>query len=514
MAKYKSPWSVGQRKTVFIDANDPRVNTSKDLEKTRANMGRDVEIVTSNQPISIEEYEFNQYWFDSMYKVSNAKDSGYVTSSNAYGKNLYGVGPSGRYNDYNTTTYPLTGILSIYDKLKVILTQKKFYITDLSKSIIPEQINIDLSGNYITSGRIGTASYNSFTNTKGYIAKHSSDMSSIVWSKDIVPPVGDTIGTAKSAVDKDGNVYVYGLRSHPDTYSGINYTHNVAYIIKYDTNGVIQWQKTIKSYYWIADAIPTDFAFDSDGYIYILSYANYVYAPSPILTKINPLDGSVIWTKYYTGYGETNYSRSMIIDSNNNIYITAVVSASPNNGVVLIQVDTNGSVIWSKKIISNAVYTNIALDLALDSQQNLYFLSETGSYGGAHIIKLDVAGDIKWIRFLDSNSVASNLFNISINSDNDIYLTGRGGGAGSQGSELFSGKIPSDGSLTGNYIIPAATTADTYTISYISTTLNISSYTANTTNITNTISNDTSTSTSISLSVSDLTYSQRGIFIA
>jgi hypothetical protein len=56
LTKYNSPFSVSHRKTIFIDAKDPRVNSEANLDKARARLGSDVEIVNTGTPIEIQDY--------------------------------------------------------------------------------------------------------------------------------------------------------------------------------------------------------------------------------------------------------------------------------------------------------------------------------------------------------------------------------------------------------------------------------------------------------------------------
>jgi hypothetical protein len=56
MTKYRSPFSVDYQTPVFIASNDPRNKNEGNLEKYRARIGRDVEIVNMGQPLVLEEY--------------------------------------------------------------------------------------------------------------------------------------------------------------------------------------------------------------------------------------------------------------------------------------------------------------------------------------------------------------------------------------------------------------------------------------------------------------------------
>lgn len=51
MSKYRSPFSVNRRNTVFIGSKDPRY---KNIEINRSRVGRDIIIKNTGNPLKIE----------------------------------------------------------------------------------------------------------------------------------------------------------------------------------------------------------------------------------------------------------------------------------------------------------------------------------------------------------------------------------------------------------------------------------------------------------------------------
>lgn len=191
------------------------------------------------------------------------------------------------------------------------------------------------------------------------------------------------------------------------------------FIIKYNTNGIVQWATYIPA--TLPSPIPdpppnppysttiNSISIDTSNNIYVLgSYisngtvtlqdasgfvqspssttlpANSITTPNTFLAKYSS-NGQVIWAKYFTSDDVT--PKCVQVDNSNNIYIT-------------------GSYISSTLV-------------NLDGTVSL----PASSQGGAYLIKYDLSGNILWATYIQgTNSTIG--FNISVDSSNNIFVVG------------------------------------------------------------------------------------------
>jgi hypothetical protein len=524
MTKYESPFSVGRRQTVFVGSDDPRNKNGGSLEKYRSRLGRDVIVKDIGQPLTLDEYVEpeppNTYWISDMYKEATANytlSGAWFASLTGSSTNIYNWGSSRRIR--SSPTEKVNGIFSAYNKNRTVLNQKKFYIDDANTSIYTYSSNLASDNKYMCSGIIGVNP--SFTNSKAYVAKYESDMSSTVWANSIAAPspyqitgFGDDSPTVCSTIDSSDNIYVAGSRKILVEGSTTVY-RNIVFALKYNSSGVLQWQKKVVPTNFIQGLGATDIKIDASGNLYLLGYNDYSTASKPFIIKFNSADGTVIWQKSYSVGSSSSYqSRSMVIDSSGNIYVDIVfiVGSSNTPGAHLLKIDSSGSVIWSR-IIPKAQVDSIIISngtcLAIDSENNIYW---TISLSTSYILKIDSLNTLLW-----SNKISLNCYiqNIAINSDNDIYLSGSLATSTSTDFPITI-KLPSDGSLSGaTYTVPdiSGISSSSYSLTYDPVTFTYPSQTYTPTTTTYTVSAGDMISTSLSILVTDLTYLERGVFI-
>ena len=253
-------------------------------------------------------------------------------------------------------------------------------------------------------------------------------------------------------VDSSGNVYVVGTSRSmgPGQSSGT--------ITKLNTSGTVQWQRTFgvaSPQYNNGNCV----AVDSNGNVYIGAMSsdssnNMWYAA---IIKYNS-SGTLQWTKFVGNNGVTNYISGITIDSSDNIYVTGVLGGSGNSPAFIAKLDTSGTVQW-QRTLSGSFYT-VCNSITVDSSANVYVCGYTdisgAGYTDAFIIKYNTSGTIQWQRTFGS-SVADGGNDIKADSSGNIYIVGTSDSFTAYTypgyKDIFVAKLPNDGSNTGSFVV-------------------------------------------------------------
>ena len=170
-------------------------------------------------------------------------------------------------------------------------------------------------------------------------------------------------------------------------------------------------------------------AVDQSNHVYS---ANWDYNPAGdiTLTKRNS-DGIVLWNTSFDNQDNTRHEVVTWIatDSQNNCLVAGTIRSGFSNPVdaasVLMKFDTNGNLIWRTIFESNfeGSYTKKML---VDSNDNIYLLGlGMGSNGlVTRVKKFDTSGVPIWT-FYDSNGIGAPI-NIKFTPDNALLVVGRG----------------------------------------------------------------------------------------
>lgn len=217
-------------------------------------------------------------------------------------------------------------------------------------------------------------------------------------------------------VDSSNNVYVVGYCNISGAFQAL--------IVKYNSSGVLQWQKIVGPYTNLPVSA-NSIDFDSSGNIYALGtvtvspgyYAFY-------LLKIDT-NGNLIWQKQYDD-GNNNQGFSIKLDSSNNIYMLGYrgTYGSSVYKTILIKCDSSGSILWQKSLQSG--YTDTPKTVKIDSTGYVYVAGTTnnGSIHTVFLAKYDNSGTLQWQRALTGSNPICN--GMSIDSNDNIYLAGSG----------------------------------------------------------------------------------------
>jgi len=293
-------------------------------------------------------------------------------------------------------------------------------------------------------------------------------------------------------VDSSDNAYVTGFTS--STGAG----DFDALVAKYNSSGVIQWQRVIGG---TGREIGYGAAVDSSDNVYVSAHSSSSGAGGPdlLLVKYNS-SGTVQWQRTLGGTGG-DVAQGVSVDSSDNVYVGgyAFVPAVGNH-FLIAKYNSSGTLQWQRTIGLATSGNNHCI--SFDSLDNVYLIGETSSQGagGADflIVKYNSSGVIQWQRTLGSTGSEEGR-GISVNSQDDLVLVGFTSAAGEGSRDVLIATLPSDGSLTGTYVLDGVNmvyAASTLTSSTSSFTAATSSLTAATSSLTSSTSTLTDSSTS------------------
>ena len=221
------------------------------------------------------------------------------------------VDSSGNYYPVGTAGY-VVGFVAKFNSSNVLQWQKSFTPADPSNHfIIFYSSCVDSSGNIYCCGNYQD---NASNINYGVIVKINSS-GAIVWQRYVGNAPYD-VTFFYISIDSSNNLYVAGY--------GSTATSFVTYIVKYNSSGVLQWQRSL------SDSIGQfgiGIAVDSSGNYYVTGRDNN-FLPSSSLTFKLPTDGTRTGT-----YGSYTYAASSLVDSAGDMYVNNATYPTSNPGL-------------------------------------------------------------------------------------------------------------------------------------------------------------------------------------
>lgn len=288
----------------------------------------------------------------------------------------------------------------------------------------------------------------------------------LLWSVKYNSP-GNLDETPKAFdVSKAGDIYITGS-------SGLNFDYN-SLTVKYNSNGVLQWDKIFTGIIegndiaidregnilivgnsrkilkynpngdtlWTRDIIISNYSniltkliVDDSSNVYAAGYSSFNTQTTNYLTVKYNSSGSLIW---YSLYGVTGYAasaNSIAIDSSKNVYVVGVLNV-PQPGFwdnVLIKISKNGILQWAKNYtgINNnhsCSVTPVGLSVTSNGNNIFYTTSCYASVSSQFVtISYNSNGDTNWVRLYSMNVTGipnNNPVNLKMDSYSNIYITG------------------------------------------------------------------------------------------
>ncbi|MBT6498915.1 MAG: hypothetical protein HOK67_03345, partial [Deltaproteobacteria bacterium] len=240
-------------------------------------------------------------------------------------------------------------------------------------------------------------------------------------------------------VDSSNDVYIAG-KTEGTLESGITRASDTSsdiILIKYDSTGDSKWQKQLGS-------SKNDWAFavaaDSQNNIYVTGKTEGALTGSNLggsdifLAKYDK-NGGHLWTRQ-TGTSTDESAYGIVIDSNNNIYITGHtqgrIGTMPHKGkrdIFVIKLNTSGEITWSRQIGSDQ--DDYARGIALDVFGNIlvtgysYGDFVTTNLGDSDLVlfKMDTDGDLLWWKQMGTDLKEQGK-SVLVDGNGDVFVAG------------------------------------------------------------------------------------------
>ena len=296
------------------------------------------------------------------------------------------------------------------------------------------------------------------------VAKFSST-GALVWQRKVKE---NNFGRgAAVAVDSSGNVYATGV-----VVSSTPSVQNCVFTVKYNSSGVLQWQRKLTD----NSALGYGIAVDASGNVYVTGIAfndgNNDYC---IVAKYDT-SGTLQWSRNFQQ--GISYGSGIAVNSSGDVYVAATILGAY---IALVKYNSSGTLQWQRKLEQGS---GSASGVALDSSGNPYIVGSLND-GSSYILtaKYNSSGTLQWQRKLNVSGQTDRGFNIAIDSSDGIYVCGQARPTVNQNFSVVakynsSGVIQWQRSLFENSTSGNAVTTDTSGNVYLASTANNNTYMA------------------------------------
>lgn len=318
--------------------------------------------------------------------------------------------------------------------------------------------NVYVAGNYADTVAFGNTSKIAPAERDAFVAKYNNN-GVLQWVQTLASTGPSEAFAVK--VDASGNVVVTGTYGGTATFGSTTKTAvgNDIFIVKYNTNGVFQWVKTIEYFVFFPSL-----ALDNSGNVYITGgFTNTITIETTSRTSLGSFDmmlakfgsdGSLQWLQSAGGTGQ-DMGTKLATDAAGNVYVTGHLYYTETFGglsvvrkgetdMFVAKYNASGAIQWVQT--AGGSYPDNAEGIALDAAGNVYvtgFFQNNASFGTINkttnggpdvfIVKYDNNGS-----FLDVQTFGGGegdfVKGIAVDNAGSVYVTGAFGGTISFGN--------------------------------------------------------------------------------
>lgn len=297
------------------------------------------------------------------------------------------------------------------------------------------------SMSYDSTGSIWIGGVDSPTSSnRGLLLNYLSD--GTLQSQKVYGPTGNYNYFNSMTHDSSDNIIVGGTMTRAGA-TGFTYS---AGIVKFSSSGVIQWQKSVYDSSYNGGGITS---VDSSDNVYLTVDGNN--GDKIYVVKFNS-SGSTTWVRRLS-MGSTTISKGSAVDSLDNLYVSFTTSSFGTGTIACVaKLNSAGTVQWCRSLGSyeEGLYSD---SLLVDSNDDVYltFRNDTGADPDIIIAKYNSSGSLQWQRSLRSSSddYPQNGYTGLDQNDNPL-ISFYSKALSSDWSGVFA-KLPPDGSGTGTY---------------------------------------------------------------
>jgi len=237
------------------------------------------------------------------------------------------------------------------------------------------------------------------------------------------------------AVDASGNVYMTGTSNSQGAGSGD------VFISKYNASGTIQWQRSLGG---ASNDAGYSIALDSSANIYICGFSTTTNA---LITKYDT-SGVIQWQRLLGNSGNGIVGRAIAVDTSGNVYITGEFLFSSREQIFIAKYNTSGTLQWQRRL--GGATDDVGRGIAVDSSGNVYVTGGVTSQGAGGndllIAKYDTSGAIQWQRSLGGAGFDVGL-GITLDVSGNIYISGYTDSQGVGGNDVLIAKYNTSGTI-------------------------------------------------------------------
>ena len=376
-------------------------------------------------------------------------DEGYGVAIDSVG-NIYICGTT-----INPADSTLDAFVAKYNTNGVIQWQRRL---GGASSDYTYSIAVDSNSNVYIAGRTDSQGAG---NSDALIAKYN-DSGVIQWQRSLG---GTSVDLANGiAVDGSGNAYIVGTTASQGAGG------NDILVAKYNTSGVIQWQRSLGG---TSGELGNAIAVDSSGNVYIAGYGSTQTAGNNdcIVAKYDT-SGVIQWQRRLGG-ASAEFGNGIAVDSSGNVYISGANNSQSagSSDALIAKYNTSGVIQWQRRL--GGASSDNAYGIAVDAAGNAYIIGESNN-NDLLLAKYNTSGAIQWQRAILG---ASNDYGrgVAVDTSGNIYIIGVTYSQGVGSGDFLIAKLPDDGSKIGTYgnlsYLPTTLTDAATTLTDAATTL-------------------------------------------